>query len=94
MNRYRKTHTNMQNKVVKAAIITYMNKNPILASKHPQGSLQVSPNFNFVNEKFMWSSSMTSTIYNKNYETFSNTLENESKKEKESKKAKNFCFPS
>ena len=31
---------------------------------------------------------MTSTIYTKNYETFTNTLENESKKEKESKKSR------
>ena len=31
---------------------------------------------------------MTSTIYTKNYDTFTNTLENESKKEKESKKSR------
>ena len=56
MNSIKKTHRRTT-KVGEITINTYKNKNQTLALKHPQGIFQVSPNLNFVNVKFIWSSS-------------------------------------
>ena len=82
----KKNHTG-KNKFAKATINIYNKKNPILTLKHTYGNFRVSAHFNFTKTKFMWSSSMTSTIYRiimqlcQKRKTFSDTIGSETKKE-------------